>query len=138
LQEKLAKIKHQLGETAVEKLRLELSASKDTKVKSALSKRIQVLEKTVEAEQQQKDLFRANNDAMLKALENQIRVLEDINSSTAKEKEIELGQLKNQKKVLVKEVKTLRQDLTRFGEERDEAQKQLDALQNLLHQLIKL
>jgi hypothetical protein len=48
LQDKYDKLRHQLGETSVEKLRLELSSSKDVKVKTALSKRIQTLERGVE------------------------------------------------------------------------------------------
>jgi hypothetical protein len=65
-------------------------------------------------------------------------MLEEIQSIGVKEKETELAHLKSQKKVLVKEVKTLRQDFATLSAERDEAQKQLDALQTMIQSLMQM
>eukprot|EP00743_Colponemidia_sp_Colp-15_P007243 GILK01007821.1.p1 GENE.GILK01007821.1~~GILK01007821.1.p1 ORF type:complete len:349 (+),score=61.25 GILK01007821.1:42-1049(+) len=69
--------------------------------------------------QQQKDTER-EHQVLTDRHAQRIRVLEDLLTHANADKEDALTELNNQKKVLVKEIKSLRQQLTRSSTERDE------------------
>eukprot|EP00455_Lapot_gusevi_P044776 TRINITY_DN5639_c0_g2_i4.p1 TRINITY_DN5639_c0_g2~~TRINITY_DN5639_c0_g2_i4.p1 ORF type:complete len:239 (-),score=35.88 TRINITY_DN5639_c0_g2_i4:22-738(-) len=138
LTQKLEQLRHQLGESLVSKGRLESSMAVDTVTKATLARKLRQLETLIEEEEQKRDDLVRNTELALQNFDEQIKSFEDTHAPVLAERERDIVQLKTQKKVLVKEVKALRVELTNLQASRDHARQALAQYRNHLSGLAQI